>query len=211
MEPFRDRADAGRRLAEALSEYHGRRPVVLGLARGGVVVAAEVAKALEADLDVFVARKVGAPSNPEYGIGAVAPEGARYFDEAAVDRLNLSPVEMDRLARREEQEMQRRIAAYRGGRPMPELDDRVAILVDDGLATGVTAAAAAMALRHLRPATLVFASPVCAEAGIARLRAYVDEVVCLGTPKEFASVGQWYETFGQTSDGEVAAILGLGI
>ena len=204
---FRDRADAGRRLGARLIRSDWVDPIVLGLARGGVVVAAEVARTLGAQLDVVVARKVGAPANPEYGIGAVGPSGARHFDRDMVDRLGIGESELEDLAVREAQEVDRRTAAYRAGRPSPNLAGRDVILVDDGLATGVTAAAVASAIRVLGPRRLVLATPVCSPSAERRLRQSVDDVVCLCSPEGFRSVGEWFEDFTQTTDEEVQGLL----
>lgn len=210
MVEFEDRRDAGRRLVPRLLEYRSPRPLALGLARGGMVVASEVANGLGADLDVFVARKVGAPFNPEYGIGAVGPDGVRAFDRRAVDALGLTESELETLAEREEAELTRRMRRYRGARPLPDLDGRTAILIDDGLATGVTAEAAAKAVRRLRPSRLILAVPVGAPSALRRLEAHVDRIVCLIAPEEFRSVGEWYASFDQTTDEEVVEILRTG-
>jgi predicted phosphoribosyltransferase len=208
---FRDRADAGRRLAARLAPLRAEDPVVLGLARGGIVVAAEVAKAVGAPLEVLVIRKVGAPNHPEYGIGAVAPGGGRSFDAASVAALGLSSDELARLASAEELEVRRRLDTYRQGRPDPELRGRTAILVDDGLATGVTAIAAVEYVKGQGARRVILASPICSPTAAARLRRYVDEVVCLCSPEGFRSVGQWYENFEQTTDEEVLALLGAPV
>lgn len=204
---FRDRADAGRRLAARLAPFRAEEPVVLGMARGGVVVAAEVAQAVGAPLDVLVIRKVGAPSQPEYGIGAVAPGGGRSFDQTSVAALGLTSEELARLAAAEEQELKRRVDAYRQGRPEPSLRDRTVILVDDGLATGVSAIAAVEYVRAQGARRIVLASPICSPTAAARLRRHVDEVICLCSPEGFRSVGQWYESFDQTSDEQVLELL----
>jgi predicted phosphoribosyltransferase len=208
---FRDRADAGRRLAARLVPLRAENPVVLGLARGGVVVAAEVAQALGSPLDVLVVRKVGAPQHPEFGIGAVVPGGERSFDAKTVAALGLAPEELAKLAAAEELEVKRRLDAYRQGRPEPDLRDRTVVLVDDGLATGVTAIAAADYVRAQDPRKVVFASPICSPSAAARLRRHVDEVVCLCSPEGFRSVGQWYENFDQTTDEEVLALIGTPV
>lgn len=204
---FRDRADAGRRLAERLAMPSGTRPLVLGLARGGMVVAAEVARALNADLNVLVARKVGAPAYPEFGIGAVGPDGARYFDDRSVASLGLTSGDLDELSEREAREVRRRLEAYRGDRAAPVLRDRVVIVVDDGLATGVTAVAAMRYVRGGHPSRTILAVPVCAGAAADLLAGYVDELVCLSRPDDFRSVGEWYDDFDQTSDREVVRLL----
>jgi predicted phosphoribosyltransferase len=172
-----------------------------------MVVAAEIARVLDADLDVLVARKVGAPEFPEFGIGAVGPEGGRFFDDRSVRSLGLLPPELERLADAEEEEVRRRLSAYRQGRPAPTLEDRTVILADDGLATGITAVAAAEYARRKRPARLVLAVPVCSQQASELLASHVDEVVCLYSPEDFRSVGQWYEDFSQTTDQEVMMLL----
>lgn len=180
--------------------------IVLGLARGGVEVASEVAKFLGAPLDVLVARKVGSPTNPEYGIGAVAPGGISMFNQAAVARLGLSDDELVRITDRELAEVERRLRIYRGDRPL-ELAGKCAILVDDGLATGITAVSASRYLRSLCPASVVFAIPVASVQGVELLLGEVDELVTLGTPEGFAAVGSWYDDFSQTTDEQVLHLL----
>jgi putative phosphoribosyl transferase len=205
---FRDRADAGRRLAELLRAKGFHDPVVLALPRGGVPVAAEVAVGLGAPLEVFVARKVGAPGQPEWGIGAVAEGGAVVSNDAAVRALGLSPEAFHALVARERDEVARRVLQYRRDRPLPDLAGRDAILVDDGLATGVTAEAALRALRALGPRRLVLAVPVAARDTAHRLAGVADEVVCVHAPRDLRAVGQWYDVFEQTRDDEVLAALG---
>lgn len=204
---FHDRRDAGRRLGERLKDEALADPIVLALPRGGVPVGHEVARALGAPLEVFVARKVGAPHLPEYGIGAVAEGGGGVMDGWAVRAFGLSRRDFDRLAEAERAELERRVGRYRHGRPLPSLRGRTVVLVDDGLATGVTAEAALLALREAQPRRLVLAVPVCAPDTVARLRGVADDVVCLHAPEGFAAVGQWYERFGQTTDEEVEDLL----
>lgn len=203
---FHDRADAGRRLAAALAGAGLSDPVVLALPRGGVPVGFEIATALGAPLEVFVARKVGAPGHPELGIGAIAEGGDQVVGGAALRLLDLSPERFDALVAEERIELDRRVRHYRGDRALPELRGRDVVLVDDGLATGVTAEAALRALAPHRPRRLLLAVPVCAPDTAERLRGSV-EVVCLLRPPDFHAVGLWYEQFGQTSDDEVLDLL----
>lgn len=204
---FRDRREAGRALAEPLLRYREEHPIVLGLPRGGVVIGFEVALALAAPLDVVVARKLGAPMQPELGIGAVAPGGVRVLDERIAGALGLRREEIERIVAREIAEMERRARLYRGDRPDPEVRDRTAIVVDDGLATGVTARAALQAVRRWGPRKLVLAAPVCAADTAVALRETVDAMHCLIEPVEFAAVGLWYREFEQLSDEDVIALL----
>jgi predicted phosphoribosyltransferase len=206
---FRDRAEAGRRLAEALGKYAGRPDLlVLALPRGGVAVGAEVARALKAPLDVMLVRKLGVPGHEELAMGAIASGGIRIVSEDVVAMLGISDRELATVAASEEQELQRRERAYRSDRPLPRVQGRTVILVDDGLATGATMRAAAAALRSQEPARLVAAVPVAPEETCEALKAEVDEVVCAFTPEPFHSVGAWYEDFEQTTDEEVRELLG---
>jgi len=204
---FRDRRDAGEQLATQLGTHRCTDPVVLGLPRGGVPVAFVVARRLDALLDVFVARKVGAPGHEEFGIGAIA-EGwgdAVMSDSAAL--VGVGPVRFAELVRREQVELARRVGLYRGRRPLPTLTDRDVIVVDDGLATGVTAEAAVRALRMHRPARVVLAVPVAAPETVARLAAVADDVVAVLAPEGFNAAGSWYDDFSPTSDREVLDLL----
>jgi putative phosphoribosyl transferase len=204
---FRDRRDAGRRLAERLRPLAGEHAVVIGLPRGGVPVAYEIARALNAPLDVLVARKLGAPGNPEYGIGAIAEGGVLVLNDHAVRMLQLTPEELEHAAARAERELRERIARYREGRAPLPVKGRVAILADDGLATGGTARAALRVLRERNPARLILAVPVGARATADALAGECDEVVCLLMPEPMWAIGYWYADFGQTSDEEVRALL----
>ncbi|HEY7295606.1 MAG TPA: phosphoribosyltransferase [Dehalococcoidia bacterium] len=204
---FHDRADAGRLLAQRLSHYRGADTIVLALPRGGVEVGYEVAQALAAPLDVIVARKLGAPGRRELGIGAIAPGGVRVLDEETIALLGISPEEIDAVATEESAELERRERAFRGGRPALDLSGRTVILVDDGLATGVTARAAVAAIRTAHPHRIVLAVPVCAPETAAALRSTVDDLICVETPADFLAVGRWYEDFDQTSDAEVIDLL----
>jgi putative phosphoribosyl transferase len=200
---FRDREQAGRMLAGRLAHLQGARPVVLGLARGGVPVAREVARGLDADLDVLVARKLGAPQNPEYAIGAVAEGGALYLRPGALDEVGIDEEVLAALVRRETAELARRVRAYRGGRPFPAVEGRTAVVVDDGVATGATARAAARAVRQAGAARVVLAAPVIAAASRDDLVREFDEVVAVRFPDPFGAVGAWYDRFDQVSDDEV--------
>lgn len=204
---FRDRRQAGEQLAERLRTRSLHDPVVLALPRGGVPVAFPVAQALRAPLEVFVARKLGAPWQPELGIGAIAEGGSLVVDERTASMLGIGPDDINGLAAREHLELDRRVRHYRGSRPLPPLADRDVVLVDDGLATGVTAHAALQALRSFRPRTLLLAVPVCAGPTAKRLRAVADEVICLAAPESFSAVGHWYDDFGPTTDDEVIDLL----
>ena len=206
---FRDRIDAGRQLASQLMAYANRSDViVLALPRGGVPVAFEVARALDARLDVLLVRKLGVPGHPELAMGAVAAGGVRVLSEDLISELGIPAPLVEEVSVRERLELERREKLYRGDRPFPSLENRVAIVIDDGLATGATVEAAVAALRGSGgPAGIVVAAPVGAHATCARLKAVADDVVCAQTPEPFYSVGMWYERFEQTTDEEVIALL----
>ena len=205
---FEDRGDAGRRLAERLGPYADERPVVFALPRGGVPVGAEVARSLGAPLEVIVSRKLGAPGQPEFGIGAVAPGGVRILNERVVRTLGIEEDYLEMISARESAEVERRLRLFRGeGRPYPDLDGRTAILVDDGLATGVTARAALLTLRGLHPRRLVLAVPVCAPQTVDLLRSETDDLICLLAPPDLEAIGFWYRNFDQTPDEEVVRLL----
>lgn len=208
MNRFRDRQHAGRILAGKLQHYAGRPDVVvLGLPRGGVPVALEVARALQAPLDVFVVRKLGVPGHRELAMGAIASGGVRVLNDSVVRQLGIPERVLDEVTEEERIELERRERLFRGGRPAPVLEGRVAILVDDGLATGSTMRAAVAALRKLQPARIVVAVPVGAAETCAEFRREVDEVVCAEAPAFFQAVGLWYEVFDQTTDEEVREVL----
>lgn len=204
---FRNRRHAGEQLATRLARVGLDDPVVLALPRGGVPVAFEIARRLDAPLDVFVARKVGAPGHREFGIGAIAEGGDVVADEVALEMLGIDRQRFDALAAGERPELERRVQRYRGDRPLPDLARRDVVLVDDGLATGVTAHAAIRGLARSCASRVVLAVPACAPDTATRLAELVDEVVCLATPETFTAVGQWYDEFGQTSDDEVLRLL----
>jgi predicted phosphoribosyltransferase len=205
---FRDRVDAGRRLAERLSSYAGRPDViVLGLPRGGIPVAYEVARALGAPLDVFVVRKLGWPIQPELAMGAIASGGVIVLNEEVIEMVGAGRELIESVADEERRELARREREYRGDRPPPSIRGRTVILVDDGLATGSTMRAAARAVREQDPARLVIAVPVGAPETCESLRAEADEVVCVLQPPFFQAVGLWYDRFEQTTDAEVRRLL----
>jgi len=203
---FEDRLDAGERLAEALEEHAGARAVILGIPRGGVIVAEVVARTLRAHLDVVVPRKVGAPGNPELGLGAVAP-GVRVLDPWLIERLGVSEEYLEREIAAEEREIERRLHAYREGRPPVDVAGRTAVVVDDGVATGGTAVAALRWARAQSAERVVLAVPVAPPQTMSLLQHEADEVVALATPEPFFAVGEWYRVFDQTSDEEVVAAL----
>ncbi|MEV4070807.1 phosphoribosyltransferase [Nonomuraea fuscirosea] len=205
MEYFADRAEAGALLAERLQDAHD--PVILALPRGGVAVAAPIARALGAPLDVLVTRKIGYPPTPELGVGAIAEGGEPVFDLTLLSRLGLTPESVAHVVEDERRELSRRVRAYRGDRPLPALEGREVIVVDDGLATGSTARAALRAVARARPAKVTLAVPVGATETVESLRAEADEVVVLLTPIDFRAVGQWYEHFEQLTDADVLRLL----
>jgi putative phosphoribosyl transferase len=201
-EMFLDRADAGRRLAEALSARFAGEVVVLGIPRGGVIVAAAVARALKAPLDVVVPRKIGAPRNPELAIGAIAA-GVQVWDLGLIRRLGVPAEYLRTEVRAQEAEIERRSTRYRSGRRPLALDAAQVVIVDDGIATGATAAAAIRLVRSAGAGRAVLAVPVAPPDAVERLGKEADEVVALETPWDFRAVGEWYEAFGQTTDEEV--------
>ena len=207
-EPYRDRRHAGAELAHRLDHLKGRHDlVVLALPRGGVPVAYEVARALQAPVDVFVVRKLGLPGHPEYAMGAIASGGVRVLNDDAVRLYDISTAAIDRIAREEHIELERRERAYREGRPPIDLHGRVVVLIDDGLATGSTMRAAVQAVRAHGPAAVVVAVPVGSPDTCREFAAIADEIVCARSPEHFAAVGQWYDDFRQTTDEEVRALL----
>jgi predicted phosphoribosyltransferase len=210
LEMFRDRADAGQRLGEALSERFGGAWVVLGIPRGGVIVAAAVARALRASLDVVVPRKIGAPRNPELAIGAIAP-GVQVWDFSLIRRLHVPEEYLHQEVRRQEAEIARRSGCYRDGREAVRLAGAQVVIVDDGIATGATAVAALRWTRSEGAERVVLAVPVAPRDTVARFREDADEVVVLETPWDFRAVGEWYDIFGQTTDEEVVKAMGDAI
>lgn len=204
---FVDRVDAGRVLAESLMNYRGERPLVLGIPRGGVPVAAEVAKAIGGDLDIIVARKLGAPGSPELAIGAVTANGGRYLNDRVIDEFGVSSEYLERVTAAEMDEAHRREAKFREGRTAPPIDGRTVIIVDDGLATGATMRASVRSVRQHSPAKLIVAVPVGAAESCAAIAEEADEVVCPHKPPLFWAIGQFYENFEPTEDDEVRRIL----
>jgi len=205
---YRDRVDAGQHLGNALERYAGPHTLVLGVPRGGVVVAAEVARALGAPLDVVIARKLGAPHQPELAIGAVVSgEGGVLLDETAIRHFQIPAEFIRRETERQEAEIRRQMALYRGDRPAPDVQGKTVIVVDDGIATGYTLRAALIGLRRQNPQRLVVAVPVGPGRTCEEFRDLADEVLCLRMPEPFIAVGAWYADFGQTEDAEVIRLL----
>jgi putative phosphoribosyl transferase len=204
---FKDRSDAGRQLASRLARYTALEPVVVGLPRGGLPVAAEVADRLGAPLDIIVVRKIGLPWQPELGIGAVAEGGIRVLNDVLVEEVGIEPIELEAATARERVELARRVHRYRGERSAVPVDGRVVIVVDDGLATGYTARAAIEAIRRGGARRVILAVPVAPEDSVAAMRGVADEVMVVDTPPRFFAIGDFYEDFAQTSDEEVVSLL----
>ncbi len=204
---FRDRREAGAKLAEALSRYVGQKGVVLGLPRGGVVVGYEIARHLKMPLDVVIVRKIGAPENPEYALGAVAENGEVLLDHEAVRMFGVPRSYLQREIDRQKEEIERRKQLYRGGRSLRPLAGLLVIVVDDGIATGFTMKASLRAIRAEGPRKLVMAVPVAPPESFKSLEAEADEAICLHQPYPFFAVGQFYRDFAQVTDEEVIALL----
>lgn len=208
MTAFRDRRDAGRKLAQALSHYEGRSDVtVFALPRGGVPVAYEVALALNAPLDIFIVRKLGLPGREELAMGAIGSGGIRVLNDDVIRILNVPQEVINIIAQREMQELERRERTYRGNRTSPTVRDRTVILIDDGLATGASMRAAVVGMRARQPARIVIAVPTAAGEVCDALQFAVDEMVCVITPEPFYGVGKWYQEFAQIDDEEVRILL----
>lgn len=205
---FANRIDAGRRLAEALGDYEGRGDVVVyGLPRGGVPVAAEVASALDAPLDVLVVRKLGVPGQPELAMGAVASGGVRVLNQEILRQLHVEEDQIDRITEEQRHEVRERENRFRGDADAPDVRGKTALVIDDGIATGSTMRASVEALRELGPERIVVAAPVASYSACENMEEVADEVICLETPSPFHAVGAWYEKFDQTSDAEVKQFL----
>lgn len=206
--PFEDRTQAGRLLGEALAEYAKRSDViVLALPRGGVPVGFEVARMIDAPLDIMLVRKLGTPGQEELAMGAIASGGVCVLNPDIVAVIDISQEAIEAVAATERQELERRERAYRGNKPPPTVENHCLILVDDGLATGASMLAAVSALRQRKPASIVVAIPVAPPDTVQRLKQEADDVVCLATPEPFSAVGRWYREFSQTSDDEVKSLL----
>jgi len=204
---FRNRSDAGQRLAGRLEHLRGKDAAILGLPRGGVPVAAEVARALGAPLDIILVRKLGVPAQPELGMGAIGESDARVINPDVVRYAQVSEAQMAEVERRERAELQRRAQRFRGGAPHEPLAGRIAVIVDDGIATGSTARAACQVARAMGAARVLLAVPVAPPGADVGMRGDADEVICLEMPARFLAIGEWYEDFAQTSDEEVIALL----
>jgi predicted phosphoribosyltransferase len=208
MRLFRDRADAGKKLADELARREGPSDtIVLGLPRGGVVLAAAIAEALRVDLDVLLVRKLGVPGNEELAMGAIASGGVRVINRDVVLWLGIPDRVVEEVTAREMRELERRERAFRGDRPRPGLRGKTAVLVDDGIATGATMRAAVSALRVSEPSRIVVAVPVAPPDACARLEEETDELVCLARVEPLGAVGSWYGDFPQVTDGEVRDLL----
>lgn len=204
---FRDRRDAGEALAARLGQYRGTDALVLGLPRGGVAVAAPLARALDAELDVVVARKLGSPVSAELGIGAVTADGGRFLNDEIIRELGVSEAYIAAVTKVQQAEARRRERIFRGDRPAARIAGRTVILVDDGLATGATMRAAVASVSKRAPARVIVAVPVGSPQACDALRGAADEVICLHEPEYFSAVGSWYDHFEQTEDDEVKALL----
>jgi len=204
---FRDRFEAGKKLAAALVEFKGKNPVVLGIPRGGVIVADEVARALDAPLDIVVTRKIEAPGEPEYALGAVTQEGEVIMDRQAAESLGASREYLENQVKKKREEVTERMKKFRGQAPYPELEGRIVIIVDDGIATGSSVSAAVMSVKKRKPKEIVVAVPVAPKDAVETLASDVNRVVCLETPGPFLAIGEFYTVFDQVEDEEVKRIL----
>jgi len=204
---FEDRKQAGKLLAGQLIQYKDQKPIILALPRGGVPVAFEVAKVLHAPLDIIVSRKIGALHDPEFGIGAISEEGTQVLDNSSIELLKISKEELDRIIQTENRELKRRVVLYRKGKPLSSIKDKTVILVDDGLATGVTAHAAIAAIKKHKPKQIILACPVCAHDIEKDIEKLVDKIICIITPMNLSAIGCWYRNFEQVDDEKVMEFL----
>ena len=204
---FKHRRHAGQKLAQALGRYHLKDASILALPRGGVPVAYQIARSLHLPLTVLVSRKIGAPGNPEYGIGAVSEFDTVVLDRPAIRALGISDSQIKAIKISETKELDRRIDTYRQSKKLPDLTGKTAVLVDDGLATGVTAKSAIQAVKQLHPQKVILAVPVCAAQTAAELKNWVDDLVCLHAPTNLRAIGLYYRDFAPTTDQEVVRLL----
>ena len=204
---FKDRRQAGEKLAELLKQYKGQQPLILAVPRGGVAVAEPVWEAIGGEMDLIITRKLGAPYQPELAVGAVSSDGFVMVNENLISRLNITEDFVKEVAEKEQEEINRRLELYRGSRPLPEVNQRLVILIDDGVATGYTLLAALRSLREKKPARLVLAVPVGPPDTFDKLEKEVDELVYVKAPDNFAAVGQFYRNFNQASDRDVVEVM----
>lgn len=204
---YKDRYDAGQQLAKELLQYKDEKPVIIAIPRGGVVLGYEIAKALNAPLDIIVARKIGAPFQPELGIGAIAPKGVRILNSGLIKTLGISELQIEQIIEDETIEMNRRIDLYRGKLAPLELSEKTVIIVDDGIATGISDKASIISIKHFYPKKIILAVPVCPPNTVEKFRKEVDGFICLAQPPDFYAVGAYYENFEQVSDEEVINLL----
>jgi predicted phosphoribosyltransferase len=204
---FNNRKDAGKQLSEKLAQFKGSKTIVLALPRGGVPVGYEVANRLNLPLEIIVSRKIGAPLNPELGIGAISENNSMVIDQNTVELLNITQKQIQEIINEQKKELERRIKLYRNGRSLPNLSDKSVILVDDGLATGVTAQAAVIALKKQNPKNIIFAAPVCARKSANQLKHAVDKIACVFSPHDLQAIGAYYRNFDQLTDEKVIKLL----
>lgn len=204
---FQNREEAGKNLALELFVFKKEKPFVLAMPRGGVPIGYEIAKVLHAPLSVIIVRKIGLSSNPEFGIGAIAEGGIKVLDKTTIEMMGVDEEELKDTIKLEEDELKRRVEMYRDGQPLPDFAGKTVILVDDGMATGITAKAAIESVKKLNPQKIILASPVCALDTAESLQSKVDRVICLITPFQFSAVAFWYRNFSQISDEEVVNLL----
>ena len=204
---FKDRRDGGQQLGKKLLAYKKINPIILGLPRGGMVVAYEVAKRLKGHLEVLVVRKLGSPNNPEFAIGAIAENNTVFLDEITIRSLGISNKTLKKIIEAENEELNRRVKIYRKGKEIIPLKNKVVIIVDDGLATGATAKASVNYVSKQKPKEIIFASPVCAYDSLQKLKSYVSKVVSILTPPQLTSISTYYESFQQTTDDDVVKLI----